>query len=249
MSEAAMDWPPPYTLRRSKRASRISLRVSEAAGLELVLPEKNRQPDIAAILERHRPWIERQLTRRAARAKSREGIQRPSPFLPPAGFWLHGGGLRIDLDIGKGLGGAAMQELIRQSQPEGTYIWPLPALDEKRLLIRLNTLIKHYARHYLQARVNEVSGQSGLGYSCLFFATQKRRWGSYAPGGTIRLNHKLIFLPPSLADYVILHELCHSLHHNHGSAFWDLLRGMDPEISKKNADLRQAEICVPTWFS
>ena len=49
---------------------------------------------------------------------------------------------------------------------------------------------------------------------------QRRRWGSCATDGTIRLNWRLIMLEPDLADYVICHELVHLRHRHHQASFW-----------------------------
>lgn len=242
-------WPPAYTVRRSKKARRVALRVSDARGLELVLPEKARVADIPALLGGHRAWIERQLARREARLHRRDALQPVSPFAPPAGFLLHGGELRVDLALGRGLGGAAMHELLAATPPGGAVVWPLPSGPEPELLRRLNVYIKSYARLYLAARLREIARRSGLGYGRVGFATQKSRWGSYAPDGTIRLNHKLIFLPPDLAENVILHELCHGPHPDHGPGFWALMREKDSEYAEKNKNLNDAAIWIPAWFS
>lgn len=256
MKELEKDWPPSHSVRRSRKAGRISLRVSDERGLEVVLPEKARQPDIASILERHRDWILRQLTRRAARLSRRDALHTPSPFSPPAGFWLHGGELRVDLDIGRGLGGAAMQELLSAcalravggAPAPGVEIWPLAEGPEEDMLRRLRLFIKSYAKAYLGASLRRISREHSLPYSRAAFASQKSRWGSYAPDGSVRLNNKLVFLPVPLSDCVILHELCHGVHGNHGPHFHALMQEKDPELARKNAELRNAGTFVPIWF-
>jgi len=50
--------------------------------------------------------------------------------------------------------------------------------------------------------------------------TYKARWGSCSLSGAIQFNWKLIMAPNSVVDYVVVHELCHLLHHNHSPAFW-----------------------------
>lgn len=64
------------------------------------------------------------------------------------------------------------------------------------------------------------------------------RWGSCSSKGTISINRRCACLPPELLDYVILHELCHLAHMNHGSDFWQLLTGYLPDARGRRGQLR-----------
>ena len=59
--------------------------------------------------------------------------------------------------------------------------------------------------------------------------TMKRRWGSCSGKGLITLSTELIKLPDLFIEYVIIHELCHLKHHNHGSGYYDLLSEIFPD--------------------
>jgi predicted metal-dependent hydrolase len=56
----------------------------------------------------------------------------------------------------------------------------------------------------------------------------KKQWGSCSPQGVLSLNPHLIKAPTDCIDYVLLHELCHLKHHNHGQEFYRLLRNHMP---------------------
>ncbi len=73
----------------------------------------------------------------------------------------------------------------------------------------------------------------------------KKQWGSCSPGGRILLNPHLVKAPGECIDYVILHELCHLRVHNHGPAFYSLLKTLMPQwkITKSKLDL-MAEILL-----
>jgi predicted metal-dependent hydrolase len=67
----------------------------------------------------------------------------------------------------------------------------------------------------------------------------RRRWGSYSGKGRITLNCDLIRAPLHCIDYVIVHELAHSRHPNHGRAFFDLLSQMMPDWEKRKVVLER----------
>ncbi len=66
--------------------------------------------------------------------------------------------------------------------------------------------------------LNRQSFRVPVSHVRLRFATTQ--WGSCSPRGTIMLNAALLFLPPSLLRYVIIHELAHRLHANHSAQYW-----------------------------
>ena len=83
---------------------------------------------------------------------------------------------------------------------------------------------EHFAgrcRHYLQF--------PGGSYSRITVRDQKTRWGSCSSTGTLSLNYRLMFAPPRVLDYVVIHELCHLTHMNHSREFWNLVASVMPE--------------------
>ena len=63
----------------------------------------------------------------------------------------------------------------------------------------------------------------------------KSQWGSCSSGFTLGFHYKLSLLPRHLADYVVAHELCHTIHFNHSKTFWALVGTLcgDPKIHRK----------------
>ncbi len=83
---------------------------------------------------------------------------------------------------------------------------------------------EHFAgrcRHYLQF--------TGGSYRPNTVRDQKTRWGSCSSTGTLSFNYRLMFAPPRVLDYVVIHELCHLTHMNHSREFWNLVASVMPE--------------------
>jgi predicted metal-dependent hydrolase len=73
----------------------------------------------------------------------------------------------------------------------------------------------------------------------LVIRTMKRRWGSCSNKGVITLSTELIKLSDLYIEYVIVHELCHLKHHNHGSQYYKLLSEVFPEWKTVRKELRK----------
>lgn len=64
------------------------------------------------------------------------------------------------------------------------------------------------------------------------------RWGSCSRLKNLNFNYKIIYLPPEIQDYLIVHELCHLAEMNHGKKFWNLVAQTIPHHSQRRRELR-----------
>lgn len=69
----------------------------------------------------------------------------------------------------------------------------------------------------------------------------KTRWGSCSTSGRLFFNSRLAMLSEDVAEYIVVHELCHLQHMNHGRAFWDAVESALPQSRALRARLRQEE--------
>jgi hypothetical protein len=70
----------------------------------------------------------------------------------------------------------------------------------------------------------------------------KRRWGSCTPNGVMTFNVELVKAPVHCVDYVLMHELCHLVHPNHGIEFYRLLNTLMPDWQKRKNRLERVTI-------
>jgi predicted metal-dependent hydrolase len=83
-----------------------------------------------------------------------------------------------------------------------------------------------------------------------FVTTQEARWGSYSSATrTIRLNAALREMPRWVLEAVVAHELAHVTHHDHGPAFWKLLRHVYPDTDRADAFLAGVSWLGHRWDS
>ena len=91
------------------------------------------------------------------------------------------------------------------------------------ILSGFTALIRKQAKLYLPGRLSELADKYGFRYNKVFMKNNRSNWGSCSSKGNINLNIHLIRLPAQLCDHIILHELCHLKHRNHGTEFHALL--------------------------
>ena len=84
--------------------------------------------------------------------------------------------------------------------------------------------------------------REGIHKPCLKRRTMRTRWGSLSSKGYITLNNLLIQAPRACIEYVVIHELCHLLHHNHGPGFYRLLDDSMPDWVQRKQRLEMAFI-------
>jgi len=94
------------------------------------------------------------------------------------------------------------------------------------------------ARRELPARLLELAAQHGLTVSRVSIRNQRWRWGSCSPEGHICLNWRLVDMPRSVRDYVLIHELMHLKRLDHSPRFWKLVAAACPGYQAARAFLR-----------
>jgi len=230
-----MNWQSiPVTVVRNPRARKIWVKVRSCKGVEVVLPYRVSSSEVPSILERHRDWIMARLEDLEARG---EGLgMSPVPesvrleFLdreysvsqcerPRPQLAVEGDVLRLGLPAGSGGEGALL----------------------------LQRWLLNSAKGCLPRLCRELAAEYGVTIGGVQVRNQRSRWGSCSARAGISLNAKLLFLPRRLVVNVILHELCHVEHRNHGPRFWAALRDLDPQTETHERELRLAWEALPAW--
>ena len=101
--------------------------------------------------------------------------------------------------------------------------------------------VKH-ARELVHARLPELNREYGFRYGRISIRDQKTRWGSCSEKGNLNFNYKIAFLPPELADYLLVHELCHLKEMNHSPRFWELVERTISKYQVRRKQLRNISL-------
>ena len=101
---------------------------------------------------------------------------------------------------------------------------------------------KEAARELVKERLAYFNQFYGFSLQRLAIRNQRTRWGSCSKKGNLNFNYRILFLPPALADYLIVHELCHLKEFNHSARFWALVQQMIPEYKTTRRALRNIAV-------
>lgn len=95
------------------------------------------------------------------------------------------------------------------------------------------------AREFITERVEFWGREYGVQYRRIAIKNTRRTWGSCSRKGNLNFSYALLFLPRELADYVVVHELCHLKHPNHSRAFWQEVAKTIPDFGPRRRELRR----------
>ena len=224
-------WPPDFSIRISPRAKYPRLRVQPGTGLEVVLP-RIMQPETATeLVERHKEWICKALNRICGSTTNTQAGTLPFRVC------FHG-----DMDeraiLCKGENADTANPIRLRSSRD----------DTPTAIRELQNWTRTHAANILGREIALLAERHSLRYASVKFRRQKSRWGSCSALGAINLNTCLIFLPLDLTRLVIMHELAHTRHMDHGQGFWKTLFAMEPKALQLDKRLRSAWRFVPAWM-
>lgn len=99
--------------------------------------------------------------------------------------------------------------------------------------------LKKKARNHLTSLTGYWAEKIGVSYGRISIRGQKTRWGSCSSKGNLNYNYLLMLCPDEVAEYVVIHELCHRIHMNHSKDFWNKIEAFCPNYRQARKWLKQ----------
>jgi predicted metal-dependent hydrolase len=223
-----------YTLTRANRKS-IGITIHPDLRVEVRAPRAMGEQAIEDALQQRARWILRHLAKFAQRpAKARPAIQphagvylwlgeyKPLQVIPLENDELPREGVTVDADkITVSCKAAAKDARVAKLLEQWSR-----GQAAAHFAARIATVLPHFATYNFAAPALKVR-------------KMRARWGSCSTNGIVTLNVKLIHLDPVLIDYVIMHELCHLVEHNHSKRYYALLTHMMPDWAARRQRLNE----------
>ena len=189
------------------------------------------------LIKKRIPWIKEKLEEHAKRPKAIEKKY-------------------IDGEIFSYLGKNYVLRIIQSDETfiklkNGSFVVAIPKNDlgkAEKVQALLSLWFRVHANKYLQARTVKFAKIIGVSPISVSVKNYKARWGSCTINGALDYNWKIIQAPRKIIDYVVVHELCHLLEHNHSPKYWSYVEKFMPNWKeskdwlKKNSDLLRCSI-------
>ena len=208
----------PDYIERSKRKT-LSLTVLKNGNVIVKAPISMRDEVINHFVEEKQDWIRSKLT------SIKENQNKFEDVISMQNCLIYGNRYKI------------VRCDIKQIQTGNNFELFVPAkYDNEKLVKSISMWFKKLAKKVLLDRLMFIEERINLKSSSFKIGDSRGRWGSCNSYGNIILNYRVVMLPPSIIDYVIVHELCHLVELNHSKKFWDNVEKYLPnyEIARKN---------------
>src|ERR1043165_7056650 len=212
----------PIAWIHNRLARRYILRLRPDGSARVTIPRGGSMAEARRFAERNIDWLERALHQLSTRPI------RPREW--PLGTEIHFRGELVAIEAGG-------------DGPCGHIRFGTEAIKVKEPAMDLRLAIERHlwrlAAKELPPRVLEYAEAHQLTVRRVTVRNQRSRWGSCSRRGTISLNWRIIQAPPSVRDYIILHELCHLREMNHSTRFWREVENLCPEYRIAETWLRK----------
>jgi predicted metal-dependent hydrolase len=211
---------------RTERKKTIAFKVSDGSA-SVVVPKNLSYQDVVSLVKKKQRWIKEKLN-----------IQQSLPelkirnFIP--GEYFDFLGQSCPLNIEK----ASQPHLIFQDEIFTAYVRN-PEVDNARVI---KSLFKKWyqgqAEKILLDKTELYAKIIGVNPGRISFKSFKSRWGSCSINGDLQYNWRIVMAPEEIINYLVVHELCHILHHNHSSVYWRTVARFYPEYKQSRAWLK-----------
>ena len=211
----------PYEVRRSRRSHHLRLTVSESNHILISLPWSTPEKMGIEFLKSKGRWVKETFQNLPSCVTVFDYLGRKK--------WISGEGRRIPVQLS--LTCSDSTSAWRSEANSITFLLnPIASLDRQ-----LVALLRNFANQSIRKRAGRLAERTKLDFERVSVRDQTTVWGSCSSRRNLSLNWRLIFLRPSLHDYIIYHELTHLAHMDHSPSFWRQLEAYDAQA--RNHDL------------
>ena len=205
----------------SKRKT-IALIVESDGSIVVRAPQRMTGQAILQFVERHADWVEKRRAEiRAAALTLKRQYQSGQSFLY--------------------LGQEFLLEIVTDQQKklilDDRFKLAGSALESADLVFQ--RWYRQQAVLVIPQRVKFFADKYKFQYEGVRITSARTRWGSCSSKGVLSFSWRLILTPLELVDYVVIHELAHTVQHNHSKKFWNLVEEIFPDYRERRRRLRQ----------
>jgi len=221
-------------LRKNKRSKNVSITIRPEKGVVVNFPYFLSYKFALSVVEKKRSWILNHLS------KIEEYNNKRTIFDETSVFNTRYRKLVVGKNTGADIKTKITSDSIHITHPENIEVNNLNFQEIiKETIIKA---LRKEAKEFLPERTLFLAEKLNFRFNKVFIKNNKTLWGSCSGRNNINLNLHLLRLPDHLIDYVIIHELCHTVQKNHGKHFWKLMDSILGDSKKISKELRNYSI-------
>lgn len=232
LAEGILEWEPhsiQYAVRDSSKAKNICLHFASGAGLVVTKPKYISIKEALSVVQDKSTWVLKNYIRHLEREEEKQQQMDVS----------HGAQWQL---LGEQYTITHIQRPFKKAKVkiEGDQLQiHAHHFGREECIEALHSFLLKFAKREIIGRAQALADHLEFEVVSFSVRNQKSRWGSCSTARRINLNWKLLFVPLNVCDYILVHEFCHLVHHNHSAAFWSLVGEFDPEFKEHDRWLKQ----------
>ena len=209
----------PHKIIRSKRKT-LSLMINENAELIVRAPKRLSIEKIQDFINEKENWINRK--KRLIENQIKDVTSNHNKLLYLGNLFP----INVEQNASKELFFTGEEFIVNSIEPDS-------------LSLSIKKWYKNKFKEIALPRVAYFANKHNLMVNQVRIKNQKTMWGSCSSKNNINLNYLLLMAPMGVIDYVIVHELVHTIHRNHSTDFWDSVESIMPEFKEHKRWLKK----------
>ena len=226
----------PVTIYRNRRSTRVKITIKSGGEVKVAIPWTASFETGMRFLEEKKKWIALTLAK-IARKTGSSGIILPGPLFSTRTLHYEVSPApveKIRIKFIKAENNVCLQYPISEDVKS--------ALIQKKLKTAIEGVLRFEAKRYLPGRAVQLASSLGYKINRVTIKNNRTNWGSCSNLGNINLNLHLMRLPDRVIDYIIVHELLHTVIPNHGVKFKATMANYFPDIHNLEKELKTVKI-------
>lgn len=219
-----------YQIIKRPRRKTASISVKPDCSVRVLVPSTLPEDKILELLKRKNRWVQDKITH----FQEIQNNYKPKEYVSGEAFTYLGRNYRLKV-VADGGDGVKLKN--------GRFYVYIPSdiTQEARNHLVKERLIRWYKEHaveQLTSKTERYAKQMNLSPVSIIVKDYKSRWGCCHVDGRTYYNWRVIIAPHSIVDYVVVHELCHLVHHDHSKKFWKFLGSIIPDYAERKEWLK-----------
>ena len=217
-----------FEVTYSKRKT-LAIKIDPSGDVSVAAPKGTSRKAIIDMVSSKADWIIKKL--HEIEARNAQVIKRE--FVDGESFMYLGSDYPLQLTINPKLSKLVVK------LDNGRFMVDSPVTDADVIRSALEAWYRFMAGQYIKSRIDHYRSVLNVMPNRVTIKEQKTMWGSCSSKNNLNFNWRVMMAPAEVVDYLVVHELCHLIHHNHSREFWNQVSAILPDYKVRQDWLKK----------